>query len=201
MLSLLRNHVNKLQDIDRLASVPAGNSEGVERLQHIQHEGLWDAMQNHALVLDVSDGDTNSCKVMALLSQFSQKLPDIASLQALHVHEGLVQIRLHEVGLRCEDGADCIPLLFGGCKFLNVKDDLIREALAHKVPCNFVFAVPMLCSLQFCVCGVFRVLRDGVRVGAIEVAPAAIDRHGFPKAPDKYSPVAAFRVEVWDFSG
>jgi len=75
-----------------------------------------------------------------------------------------VQIRLHEVSLRCEDGADRIPLLFGGCKFLNIEDDLIGEALAHEVPRDVVLAVPLLSGLLFHVGGVLQILRNGAQV-------------------------------------
>jgi len=83
---------------------------------------------------------------------------------------------------------------------LNVHDDCVREALAHEVACDVVFAVPMLDGLYFRVRGVFPVLRDRAWVRAVEVAPAAIDHHRSLKPPDEYSPVAAFNVEVWDFS-
>ena len=121
-------------------------------------------------------------------------------LWALHVHEGLVGVGLHEVHLRQENAAEGHPLLLGGFVFLNVHDDCIGEALAHEVACDVIFAVPLLDGQYFCVGRILRVLGNGPWVRAIEVAPAAIDRHHSLEPPDEYSPVSAFDIEVRDFS-
>ena len=83
---------------------------------------------------------------------------------------------------------------------LDVHDDFVGETLAHEVACDVVLVVPALDGLVFRIRRVFRVLRNGVQVRTVKVAPAAIDRHRSLEPPDKYSPVAAFRVEVRDFS-
>jgi len=134
------------------------------------------------------------------LPQLSKEFPDVAPLWALHVHEGLVEVHLYEVCLCHESAAEGLPLLLGGGVLLDVHDNFIGETLAHEVACDIVFAVPALDGLVFHVHGVFRVLRNGARVRTVKVAPAAIDCHRSLEPPDKYSPVAAFRVKVWDFS-
>ena len=158
-------------------------------------------MQDRVLVLNVGDGDPDGSEVVALLPEVRQELPDVAPPWALHVHEGLVEIHLHEVGLRSEDATESILLLLSGSVLLNVQDDFVGEALTHEIPCDIVFVVPMMGSLLFHVCRVFWVLQDGMRVRTIKVALAAIDCHHSLELPDKYSPVAAFRVEVQDFGG
>jgi len=138
--------------------------------------------------------------VVVPLPQLGEEFLDVAPLWALHVHEGLVEVPLHEVCLCHESAAEGLLLLLGGGVLLDVHDDFVGETLAHKVACNVVFMVPALDGLVFHVCGVFRVLWNGVRVRTVKVAPVAIDCHRSLESPDKYSPVAAFRVEVQDFS-
>jgi len=152
------------------------------------------------LVLDVGDRDANGGEVVAPLPQLSEEFPDVAPLWALHVHEGLVEVHLHEVCLCRESAAEGLPLLLGGRVLLDVHDDFVGETLAHEVACDVVLAVPALDGLVFRVHGVFWVLRNGAWVRTVKVAPVAIDRHCSLEPPDKYSPVAAFRVEVQDFS-
>jgi len=157
-------------------------------------------MQDHALVLNIGDRDADGSEVVVLLPQLGEEFSDVTPLWALHVHEGLVEVCLHEVCLCRESTAEGLPLLLGGGVLLDVHDDFVGETLAHEVACNVILTVPVLNGLYFRVCGVFQVLRNGAWVQAVEVAPVAIDCHHSLKLPDKYSPVAAFNIKVWDFS-
>ena len=71
-------------------------------------------MQNSVLIVNVSDGDTDHLKLMALGAQVIENLLNVAVLGALHVNECLVKVSFGMFAFGQETLLDIVPTLFGG---------------------------------------------------------------------------------------
>ena len=90
-------------------------------------------MQDCTLVIRVADVDVDGPKLVALRPHGSEELPDVASLWALHLHEGLVEVGLRIVALGCESAADDIPLFLGGWEVLDIQVDIAWKTFTEEI--------------------------------------------------------------------
>ena len=87
----------------------------------------------------------NACcfELVMPLSESGEELSDIAAFQTTHVQEGLMQVSLHILTLRCEEGTNDIPLFFHSGVFLHVHGQFVQKPLAQETLCNGVVINPL----------------------------------------------------------